>query len=241
MPVKNEVGNVYGRLTVIERGPNKKDGTARWYCKCSCGNPELVLVMGSSLRNGKTKSCGCLHKETARLQGLANAKQNSYDLSGEYGIGYTTKNEPFYFDKEDYEKIKDYCWYKDTQGYLCCKRDKMYLLHRVIMDAQYKEEVDHINHNTIDNRKENLRICSSSQNHMNRGASSISASGIRGVYWYNNLKKWSAEIVVDGQKIILGQYKNIEDAIKARKEAEIKYFKEYRYIERGHETYDEKY
>ena len=76
---------------------------------------------------------------------------------------------------------------------------------------------------------------------MNRRASSISASGIRGVYWYNNLKKWSAEIVVDGQKIILGQYKNIEDAIKARKEAEIKYFKEYRYIERGNETYDEKY
>lgn len=229
--IKNEIGNTYNKLTVIKRGPNDAQGNAQWYCQCSCGNPNLVLARGYALRNGKKKSCGCLHKETAQKQGNNNRKNNKYDLTGEYGIGYTLKNEKFYFDLEDYNKIKDYCWHITQQGYLCYKRDKAILMHRLIMDAQPKEEVDHINHNTVDNRKSNLRICSSSQNKMNQGASSVSTSGVRGVYWYNNAQKWSAEIVINKQKIFLGLFDNIEDAIKVRKEAEIKYFKEFRYKE----------
>lgn len=61
MAVINEVGNVYGYLTVIERAENSKDGQARWKCKCKCGNETIVL--GKHLRSGNTKSCGCLRKE----------------------------------------------------------------------------------------------------------------------------------------------------------------------------------
>ena len=46
-------------------------------------------------------------------------KYNTYDLSGEYGIGYTSKGEEFWFDLNDYNKIKDYCWYYNSNGYLC--------------------------------------------------------------------------------------------------------------------------
>lgn len=56
-------GQVFERLTVIERGPNDKFGKARWYCRCSCGNEELILVNGASLLRGLTKSCGCYKKE----------------------------------------------------------------------------------------------------------------------------------------------------------------------------------
>lgn len=63
MALKNEIGNVYGYLTVINRAENDKDGRARWLCKCKCGKE--VVVRGKSLRNGNTKSCGCYQKERA--------------------------------------------------------------------------------------------------------------------------------------------------------------------------------
>lgn len=57
----NEIGNKYGYLTVIDRGPNNSSGRATWVCKCDCG--KIVNVVGSQLRSGKTKSCGCYQKE----------------------------------------------------------------------------------------------------------------------------------------------------------------------------------
>lgn len=63
MPVKNEIGNTYGYLTVISRAENNKEGRARWLCKCKCGNE--VIVLGKHLRSGNTKSCGCYQKERA--------------------------------------------------------------------------------------------------------------------------------------------------------------------------------
>ena len=63
MAVKDEVGNTYGYLTVIERAENSKEGRARWRCRCKCGNETIVL--GKNLRNGNTKSCGCYQRERA--------------------------------------------------------------------------------------------------------------------------------------------------------------------------------
>lgn len=228
--VKDEVGNKYGRLTVISRGENDKQGNACWYCQCDCGNPNLYLVKGYALRNGHTKSCGCLHQETAKKQGIANRKTNTYDLTGEYGIGYSLKGEPFYFDLEDYELIKNYCWHLDKNGYVVCKRKKLIFMHRLVTDAPDDMIVDHIYHKVNDNRKKNLRICTHSDNQKNRKISN-SSSGMCGVYWYSKQQKWSAEIGLDGTNIRLGLFDNLQDAIKARKEAEKKYYKEFRYKE----------
>lgn len=63
MALKNEIGNIYGYLTVIARAENDKDNRAQWLCRCKCGNE--VIVRGKSLRNGNTKSCGCYQKERA--------------------------------------------------------------------------------------------------------------------------------------------------------------------------------
>ena len=63
MALKNEIGNTYGYLTVIERAENTKEGRARWLCQCKCGN--TVVVLGKHLRSGNTKSCGCYQKERA--------------------------------------------------------------------------------------------------------------------------------------------------------------------------------
>ena len=60
MPVKNEIGNKYGRLTVIERSENNGQGDAMWKCQCDCGN--IIITKGASLRAGRTQSCGCGRK-----------------------------------------------------------------------------------------------------------------------------------------------------------------------------------
>ena len=63
MALKNEIGNTYGYLTVIERAENTKEGRARWLCQCRCGN--TVVVLGKHLRSSNTKSCGCYQREQA--------------------------------------------------------------------------------------------------------------------------------------------------------------------------------
>lgn len=111
----------FGRLVVINRAEDyispKGKHFVCWLCKCDCGNE--VVVNGNSLRRKATQSCGCLHKEIVVKQ---NKKYNTYDLSGNYGIGYTSNGKKFYFDLDDYDKIKDYCWF-NTKGYMCALCD----------------------------------------------------------------------------------------------------------------------
>ena len=76
MPIKNEIGNTYGYLTVIERAENTKEGRAQWLCQCKCGN--MVVVLGKNLRSGNTKSCGCYQKERAAESNM----ERGGDLTG---------------------------------------------------------------------------------------------------------------------------------------------------------------
>ena len=225
--LKDLKGQRFGRLVVIERAenfilPSGQPQTA-WLCQCDCGN--ILKTRSFSLTNGTTKSCGCLAKElrVARMK-----KYNTYDLSGEYGIGYTSKGEEFYFDLEDYDKIKDYCWNKHKE-YITTRNVSGYILfHRLVMGISDENiAVDHINHNKSDNRKNNLRFVTDSQNSMNRCISSHNTSGITGVNKRNG--KWTARIGVNTKRIFLGDYDNFFEAVKARKEAEEKYYKEYSY------------
>lgn len=61
MKAQNLVGKKFGRLTVIERAENGKHGDSRWLCLCECGNSKVIL--GSHLKRGKIRSCGCFQKE----------------------------------------------------------------------------------------------------------------------------------------------------------------------------------
>ena len=204
--LKDLKGQRFGRLVVIERAenfilPSGQPQTA-WLCQCDCGN--ILKTRSFSLTNGTTKSCGCLAKElrVARMK-----KYNTYDLSGEYGIGYTSKGEEFYFDLEDYDKIKDYCWNKHKE-YIATRNVSGYILfHRLVMGISDENiAVDHINHNKSDNRKNNLRFVTDSQNSMNRCISSHNTSGITGVNKCNG--KWTARIGVNTKRIFLGNYDN---------------------------------
>ena len=92
------------------------------------------------------------------------------------------------------------------------------LMHRLITAAPPGMEVDHINHDTLDNRKENLRVCTKSQNQLNRHkARADSSSGIPGVGQHKN--KWRARIQINGEQIHIGLYGTKEEASKAYAEA----------------------
>ena len=165
------------------------------------------------------------------------AKQyNTYDLSGDYGIGWTNKGEEFWFDKEDFDKIKNYCWHFNQWGHLIStepKSNKRAFLHRKVMEPIPDGMiVDHKVHppgrgNKYDNRKENLEIKTSQQNTWNMYPHCNNTTGISGVTRYNN--KWVSRIGYNNKKIYLGTFDNFEDAVKARKEAEIKYYGNYRF------------
>lgn len=197
-----------------------------WTCLCDCG--ENKDINGDSLRKGKTLSCGCLQKCIAKETGEQRKKYNKYDLTGEYGIGWTSNtNEEFYFDLEDYDKIKDYTWL-ETKGYIYSS-DREYALHRFVTNCNIDYVVDHMNHNTLDNRKENLRICSQQKNTFNQKVRSNNWTGVSGVSWDYDRNKWQAYISINGKRILLGRFDIFEDAVIARKEAEEKYFGEYSY------------
>ena len=154
-------------------------------------------------------------------------KFNSYDLTGTYGKcrDFLGQNE-FVFDKEDFEKINKCYWLKDSNGYW---KGSLGWLHRLIMGAQEKEYVDHINHNKDDCRKENMRICDNSENNRNRGLQSNNTSGVAGVSWSKKEKKWRVRIKIYGKEKHIGFFDNIEDAKKAREKAENIYYREYSY------------
>jgi hypothetical protein len=160
--------------------------------------------------------------------GKNSKKYNQYDLTGEYGIGYTSKGEEFYFDLEDYDKIKNYCWYIDKDGYVINKSNNTAtLMHRLVMNVKENLRVDHIYHNKNDNRKQFLRICTPSQNSMNADKPKNNTSGFRGVTWDKRTSKWIAIISMGRKNIYLGSFINFYDAVKAREEGEKLYFGEF--------------
>lgn len=222
-------GMIFERLTVIKRAedyinPNTGKRIRRWLCKCSCANETTKEVVEYALKSGATKSCGCLQREIVK-------KYNTYDLSGDYGIGYTVNGEPFYFDLEDYDKIKDYCWFISDEGYVASNdynnNYKYIKFHKLLFPNS--KIIDHINHKRNDNRKCNLRTVTHSQNQMNKGLRSNNTSGVTGVYLNKRDGKWGSYISINKKRIYLGFFNNFDDAVRARKEAEDKYFGEFSY------------
>lgn len=221
-------GESHGRLTLLKKNGYKQE----YFCSCNCGrytkdSPKLIEY--KRIKSGNTKSCGCLHSEIlSNINKIYKKSCNTYDLSGEYGIGYTSKGEEFYFDLEDYDKIKDYCWCLSDEKYVVARCGKIHIkLHKLLLpDAKV---VDHRNHKKFDNRKSNLRIVSHQVNMFNKERYINNTSGITGVSWDKQKNKWRSQISHNKKRIYLGVFDNFDDAVKARKEAEEKYFGEFSY------------
>ena len=218
----SEHGVPDSRLTVMKRAPDviKKDGKheTAWWCLCDCGSDPFT-ALGYNIKNGNTNSCGC-YKRDKDFE--ANHKTNNYDYSREYGVGFAinTGNE-FYFDWEDFDLVKDYCWYENINkgGYHALEaRDykndgKLIRMHYLFGYKGY----DHEDRNPLNNRRNNLRPATIQENARNHSLSKRNSSGVIGVSYYKQGNKWRAYIKDNDKNFVsLGYYNNKDEAIKAR-------------------------
>lgn len=110
--------------------------------------------------------------------------------------------------------------------------DRRHLYHyRLVWAWHYGDpgsaEIDHIDRDHTNDRIENLRLATTSQNGANRGLLKNNRSGHKGVSWDNQRQKWFAKIEVNRKQIALGRYDRLEDAVEARRRAEAQHFGEF--------------
>ena len=120
------------------------------------------------------------------------------------------------------------CGRLDTKGYLYVSINyKHYRQHRLAwlyMTGEWPAaQIDHINHMRLDNRFKNLRVVTNTENGRNSRLSKNNTSGISGVRWRKDIKKWSARIMVNKKEISLGSFSSKQEAIEARNKANKKY------------------
>lgn len=146
-----------------------------------------------------------------------------------------TQNQVVLIDDEDFSNLSEYNWYVsyDNNGhceartnFTIDKKQKHISMHRFITNAPQGLEVDHINGNGLDNRKENLRICTKSQNLRNQHKT-CGTSKYKGVSWRVRANKWESRIYVNGKKLFLGLHSDEVAAAIAYDKAAMQYFGEF--------------
>ena len=121
-------------------------------------------------------------------------------------------------DENMFEELSKHKWHiHDSRGKLYAYGYIRHLrrhvkMHRMIINAPSDKDVDHINGDTLDNRKSNLRLCNQSQNQANRKMNKNNKSGYRGVHWDEQGRRWKAQIKVNGKKIGLGLFYDKNEA-----------------------------
>ncbi len=117
-------------------------------------------------------------------------------------------------DETDFIELSKYKWYADVDGYALRTNDNV-RLHRLIMQALPGQLVDHIDGNTSDNRRVNLRICTQAENIRNRGKPVVNSSGYKGVSWDKARQKWQVHIAALGVRKNLGRFVDKLEAARA--------------------------
>jgi hypothetical protein len=143
-------------------------------------------------------------------------------------------------DAADFERLSQWKWHANHPG---SNPSRFYALrnrpvrdggkrgivsmHRQILDAPAGIEVDHVNGDSLDNRRANLRLATSSQNHANQGKRSKNSSGYKGVSFVAQRNNWLAQISVDGKQMNLGRFPTRRDAARAYDRAALEHFGEF--------------
>lgn len=140
-------------------------------------------------------------------------------------------------DEDDYDFLMQWKWYLSNRGY--ATRDVVHkwrnprivqkiAMHKVIMKSDDRQWIDHINRNSLDNRKSNLRFCTQAQNVMNVGIyKNKKSSKFKGVFRRGEGGTYRAIIGFKRKIINLGTFENEIDAAKAYNDAAKKYFGEF--------------
>ena len=223
MPGKYDLtGQKFGRLTALYTVPNNNHHT-RWHCVCECGNTKDVLQQ--NLCNGHVRSCGCLHAERNV------EKISAYNSSINRESHNETKTKLYHI----WVGMKSRCFGKTSTAYdryggrgisICNEwKDSFLSFKEWALSNGYSEEltIDRIDVNG-DYSPDNCRWVSNSIQQFNKRIPKRNTSGHVGVSWNKKDQKWVSYITKDYVMHYLGRFANIEDAIKAREEAEKTFF-----------------
>jgi len=154
---------------------------------------------------------------------------------------FLTQGKVTFVDDVNYEQLNQYRWFalRNPCGYFYAarmifknNRQITIYMHREILglSPKNKNQTDHINHNTLDNRIDNLRICTHQENAMNRKPRSNTSSKYKGVSWHKQMKKWLVHITVKKKIIHIGYFHNEIFAALAYNAAAEKYFGNFAFL-----------
>lgn len=214
--IEDLTGQRFGRLMVISKTTSNKYRQSMWLCRCDCGTEKTIL--GLSLKHGKTTSCGCRNREVA---------SERFTTHGHTRGGRTLEYQSWLAMIRRCNNPNEAIYhYYGGRGIKVCERwvnsyenfledmgkrpSKNHSLERIDVDGDYEPS--------------NCKWATRTEQALNKRLYKNNISGKSGVVWNKERKKWQARINYDGKEIHIGLYDNIEDAIYARKEAEIKYY-----------------
>ena len=195
-------GQRFGKLTVVSRAENIGRDTA-WLCRCDCGGEKAVRT--ANLRKGRTRSCGC------GLTGPMLPGTKQLDLTGQrFGklVAVAPVAEP---DRRGTYKWLCRC---DCGGETAVAVSNLRNGHTRSCGCESRlslESLHYVDGTNIELIRKNTRR-------------SNNTSGCAGVVWRKKDRRWSADIGFQGKRYYLGLYERYEDAVRARKEAETRYF-----------------
>ena len=159
----------------------------------------------------KIKNLGTFKNLDDAIKVLSEFKKKSTEITiNSDNIPYiklNNSNDQVLVDHGNWYSLSNYNWVKCDKFYAKSTIKKEYM-HRIIMNAKPDEKVDHINHNKLDNRKENLRISTSAQNNHNRPKSPTASSKYYGVCWNKRCKSWETFVHFNNKKYNCGYYSN---------------------------------
>lgn len=222
-------GQRFGRLVVIKNVPKPKDSkseTSFWLCKCDCG--KYKIAGKASLKNGNTKSCGCLQIETNHKRMLEinqkKKKYNQYKIEGEKTIIFIRDGTYFTIDTSDKDCILKYYW-DVCDGYISTQirtkeNNKLITRKRRVHQLLFPNipkglEVDHIDRDKRNNTRKNLRIVTHKENMQNVGMFKSNKSGYKNISFDKEEKKYLVVFSWNYKRYFVGRFSNIEDAQKA--------------------------
>jgi hypothetical protein len=141
-------------------------------------------------------------------------------------------------DADDYENLSQYKWHVKVKrnGCYACRAEgkKKISMHRQILNAPPGMHCDHINHNGLDNRKANLRLCTPQQNSFNQRPRANSTSSYKGVFWDALKRKWRAQIKHNNRFIHIGYFECEADAAIAYDDYAIDLLGEFAWLNHHH-------